>query len=203
MTVNHEMQNQILEEASVLFARYGVKGTTMMQLAGALRISKRTLYEYIPDKFSLLTDCVRRQITANLEEIRAGQESGCSLEKLFRMLASVHRQMTTPYPAFRREIAASRDTRQLLYDEYRTPLIGIARKYLAQAKRDGEIEQEVDEEMALALFEGLLFLAVSENSVAWSRKEVFLGAVKTCMAGISSDRGRELLNTLTKENSEE
>jgi len=52
------VKQRIIEEASELFARSGVKGITMDDLARHLGISKRTIYENFKDKEELLTACI-------------------------------------------------------------------------------------------------------------------------------------------------
>lgn len=53
-----EPKNRIISEASQLFMRHGAKSITMDEVARQCGISKRTLYEYFPDKESLLVACI-------------------------------------------------------------------------------------------------------------------------------------------------
>ena len=52
------VQQRIIEEASELFMRSGVKSTTMDDLARHMGISKRTIYENFKDKEALLIACI-------------------------------------------------------------------------------------------------------------------------------------------------
>ncbi len=52
------VKQRIIEEASELFARMGVKSTTMDDLARHMGISKRTIYENFKDKEALLVACI-------------------------------------------------------------------------------------------------------------------------------------------------
>ena len=52
------VKERIIEEASELFGRSGVKGITMDDLARHLGISKRTIYENFKDKEDLLVACI-------------------------------------------------------------------------------------------------------------------------------------------------
>ena len=52
------VKQRIIEEASELFGRAGVKSTTMDDLARHLGISKRTIYENFKDKEELLVACI-------------------------------------------------------------------------------------------------------------------------------------------------
>ncbi len=52
------VKQRIIEEASNLFSKSGVKSTTMDDLARHMGISKRTIYENFKDKEALLIACI-------------------------------------------------------------------------------------------------------------------------------------------------
>jgi AcrR family transcriptional regulator len=54
-----ELQARIIETASQLFRSKGVKSITMDEIAAAMGISKRTLYELFIDKEALLLKCMQ------------------------------------------------------------------------------------------------------------------------------------------------
>ena len=53
-----ELRERILVTATEAFASKGIKSITMDDIAAALGISKRTLYEVFSDKESLLKECI-------------------------------------------------------------------------------------------------------------------------------------------------
>lgn len=55
-----ELKERIIATATEAFTTKGIKSITMDDIAAALGISKRTLYEVFVDKESLLKDCIRR-----------------------------------------------------------------------------------------------------------------------------------------------
>lgn len=67
-----ELRGRIIAKATEAFTRSGIKSITMDDVAAALGISKRTLYEIFVDKEALLTDCiltVQRERDKYLQEI--------------------------------------------------------------------------------------------------------------------------------------
>ncbi|MDR2887739.1 MAG: TetR/AcrR family transcriptional regulator, partial [Bacteroidales bacterium] len=60
------MKERIIEEASKLFGRTGIKSTTMDDIARHLGISKRTIYENFKDKEALLTACINSLHVENM-----------------------------------------------------------------------------------------------------------------------------------------
>ncbi|MDR1523908.1 MAG: TetR/AcrR family transcriptional regulator [Tannerella sp.] len=53
-----ELKDRIIQEATALFFRNGIKSITMSDIANTLGISKRTLYEVFHDKEELLKECI-------------------------------------------------------------------------------------------------------------------------------------------------
>lgn len=57
-----ELSNEIITRAKSLFIRCGIKSTTMDDLAKGMGISKKTLYEKIPNKAALIEQMVHLHI---------------------------------------------------------------------------------------------------------------------------------------------
>ena len=55
---NVELRERIITAATEAFTSKGIKSITMDDIAAALGISKRTLYEVFSDKESLLKECI-------------------------------------------------------------------------------------------------------------------------------------------------
>jgi AcrR family transcriptional regulator len=65
-----ELKTRILENASELFSKKGIKSMTMSDIANESGISKRTLYEVFHDKEELLEECVNIHINKADKEIK-------------------------------------------------------------------------------------------------------------------------------------
>lgn len=80
-----ELKARIIDTASRLFEKNGIKGVTMDHIAASFGISKRTLYEVFSDKETLLVECVRRgqrEADAYMRKVR--ENSGNVLEVLLK-----------------------------------------------------------------------------------------------------------------------
>ena len=63
----HEQRNErrrikVIDCATQLFQSKGVREVTMDDIAGALRISKRTLYQFFREKEELVLACVKNNL---------------------------------------------------------------------------------------------------------------------------------------------
>jgi AcrR family transcriptional regulator len=66
-----DLKQRIIEKASVLFFRNGIKSITMSDIAADMGISKRTLYEIFSDKDELLEHCILAHVECSDRELAA------------------------------------------------------------------------------------------------------------------------------------
>lgn len=201
--VGNNTKHRIAEMSAGFFARYGIKGTTMELVSEELHISKRTIYEYFPDKTALLTESIRICIDNNLKEIRMKiVGSGC-LQALMSTADLAYKLFAMPHPAFRRDAAKSREVRELLDTEYRKPLSGIVVGLLTQAKIEGLVVAGMDTAKVMELAEGLLLSSGEEPLDGRNMHEAFLYAVRICLTGICTEKGRTKLETINNQEKQE
>ena len=98
----HEAQrDRILDTALALFRQHGVKAVTMDDVAHALTMSKRTLYQTFRDKEDLLLEAVKKSRRTELEEMESiAQEKDNVLEILLTAMDRRMKELETIAPAF-------------------------------------------------------------------------------------------------------
>ena len=74
-----ELRKKIIETATTLFSRQGIRSVTMDDIAMTFGISKRTLYEVFADKETLLMECIRRGREENMEYVRQVAEASSNV----------------------------------------------------------------------------------------------------------------------------
>jgi TetR/AcrR family transcriptional regulator, cholesterol catabolism regulator len=65
-----EQKDRILEKATELFMRYGIRSITMDEIAAQLGISKKTIYQFFTDKDAMVEAVVNDETRRNEEECR-------------------------------------------------------------------------------------------------------------------------------------
>lgn len=79
-----EVKERILEKATDLFMRYGIRSITMDEIAGQLGISKKTIYQFFTDKDEMVEAIVDNEVKANeLECSRFRGESENAVHEIF------------------------------------------------------------------------------------------------------------------------
>lgn len=88
-----------------LFTSFGIKGISMNQIAGALQISKKTLYEEFANKEKLLSYCMDNE-KERVKKIltRGEQEARNPLEMLLTTIHNMNQYKSNYCPAFFKDI---------------------------------------------------------------------------------------------------
>lgn len=160
-----EIKDRIIEEASNLFFKNGIKSITMLDIANYLGISKRTLYENFKDKEELLEYCLKVSIErADKETNDLITQSENVIDALMRVYA---RSLNENYNI----------NKSVVYD---------LRKYHPRLYKIIEIKQRENSEIFIPLFEkgvrqGLIRNDINFEVLIWLLKAQF----KTLMEGNS------------------
>lgn len=76
----HHLRKRILRTASREFFSHGIRSVKMDDIAGKLKISKRTLYEIFDNKESLLLSMVKEEMTDFDDQMqKVTKQEGCSV----------------------------------------------------------------------------------------------------------------------------
>ena len=95
-----ELRERIIMTATEAFTLKGIKCITMDDIAAALGISKRTLYEVFADKESLLKECILQKQAERdkyLQEIYEQSNNTCCLSEKHRDLSSDQQALLRGY----------------------------------------------------------------------------------------------------------
>jgi TetR/AcrR family transcriptional regulator, cholesterol catabolism regulator len=79
-----EVKERILQKATDLFMRYGIRSITMDEIASQLGISKKTIYQFFTDKDDMVEAVVDAEITQNeLKCTRFQDQSENAIHEIF------------------------------------------------------------------------------------------------------------------------
>jgi TetR/AcrR family transcriptional regulator, cholesterol catabolism regulator len=92
-------KERILEKATDLFMRYGIRSITMDEIAAQLGISKKTIYQYFTDKDAMVEAVVNEEMKDNEEDCRGySKEAENAVHEIFLAMDGMQEMMKTMNP---------------------------------------------------------------------------------------------------------
>lgn len=157
-------RDRILQRAHALFIERGFDGVSMQQIADAAGMTKAALYYHVEDKEELFGQVVRREFdrVAAVLVAALGEEGDprAHLERVARELfASISADLGRLIGDTKHHVSA---TRQEALGCRATPPYELLRPRLERAVAAGELRADVDLDLALSLFFGMIFGQVQE-----------------------------------------
>lgn len=192
----HEQRNErrrlkVIDCATQLFRSKGVREVTMDDIAGALRISKRTLYQMFRGKEELVLACVKAGIeTDQRRRLEIETDTTDALERLFRNIEYKLADLRNVHPDYAKDIRryASVRTYTALC---RGDLLDAFRKILQLGCAQGTIRPDIHFEQTT---QGLLYLvdgvAATGLFAEINVPDFVLNVLLVYVRGCATDQGR-------------
>jgi len=185
-------KERILRTAANLFANYGIKGVSMSQIAGALCISKKTLYEQFENKEDLLSECLdyeRKRMNKIMENTE--HESGNPVEAFILGLTDLYQYKSNFCPSFLKDIKRFPQLHHKFIinkERLRGKYIG----YLNRGVQQGYFMPEYDYERISEI--------IVEQFIEGRSSIQQPHFMMTFLRGICTEKGLETLNNFTPQN---
>jgi len=192
------VKQRIIDEASELFGKSGVKSITMDDLARHLGISKRTIYENFKDKEALLTACIdsfndKSRSFCNNALVEAHNVA----EAILMMLLNDAEQ------ASQRKFNIIEGIRKYYPQVYKERLIRFhadkRREFELMIKRgiaEGVFRKNLNPEIIVHFFSGQLDNFTHDDMALskYSLSDIFENLMMTVLRGICTEKGLEIID---------
>ena len=198
------LTDTILERASVLMDKYGISSVTMDDIAKECHISKRTLYEQIPDKRTLVWYCILfdRQRKQN-EAINLISESPSTLVALLHICRHMRITLTETSSVFFKDLhrlypdleKKCRDMHRERAQEFGT--------FLSKGISEGMFRSDIDLNLAAEVFMVQSVSIMKELGVSsklLAVKKMIDTAFVIFLRGLATQKGLEVIDNFLKEN---
>ncbi len=193
----NELKTRILEKALTLFLRQGVRSVKMDDVAAALSISKRTLYELFANKEKLLFECVKY----------SSERREHHMEEFARQASS---EMEIIMEAFRISLEEFSQVNPLFYvDAHKyAPVVAYLKKkhesrreqtlqFFSQCISKGYFRADVNPDLLTRLGDGVVeYVMQSKMYEQFPMKEIFRSMVNLFVGGLCTDKGLQELKKL-------
>jgi len=191
--------SEIIQEATQLFQRYGIKSISMEELARQMGISKKTLYQHFTDKTELVDKAVAQMVEKNRCNFKNLYNEGLNaLEEMFRVYNIANEMIKEHNPGFEFDLKRFYPSiYKKVRDLHRSSMYQSTLSNLEKGKSDGFYRLNFDSQVIAKLhvlrIENLMHTDIIPSEEIHSDhffKEVF----KYHLYGVISQKGHEYIN---------
>jgi TetR/AcrR family transcriptional regulator, cholesterol catabolism regulator len=146
-----EIKQRILQKATELFFKWGVRSVTMDDIAQALGISKKTIYQHFSDKDEIVYQVMVQQVQEDKCEMESLDQ--CSLiEKAKKFVEMIQIQLTGVNPSLFNDIRKYHPRAWQVFETHRNQfLLDSVRKDLVQGIEEGVFRSDIQVEVLARL----------------------------------------------------
>lgn len=189
------LKGKILNMALTLFVKNGVKAVKMDDIARALGISKRTLYEIYDNKEVLLFEGVKTYTQQREQELH---EFSCHNKNVMDVILHVYIQkveeLSNTNPKFYDDIVKYPDVLDFLKNSKEENQKHLS-DFLTQGTEEGYFRKDVDHELVALLFDSVGQLVMEKRLyLRFTVEEILNNIMFISLRGICTRKGIDVLD---------
>lgn len=141
-----ETKEKILTKTEELFMRYGIKSITMDEVARHCNISKKTIYQYFPDKDSLVKEIMELHMREDVCMIAALTQQNCSaLEEVLKISEFMKKDIAEIHPSVLFDLKKYHSSAYEVFEKHRdSHFMETVVKNLERGLEEGVYRKDID-----------------------------------------------------------
>lgn len=198
---NSEQRKRVIVMAGKMFAEQGIRKVRMDDVASALGMSKRTLYEMFADKEELLLECMKVDQEKKREyAAQVASTANNVLEIVFCLYQYGLEEMKNVNSSMYRDIKKYPKVCEFL-NQRKAQSAQNSRKFYETGVRQGLLREDINFDIFQFLVDLSMngFLNDEMLMNRWTLTEVLDTVVRVNMRGICTEKGQRILDEFLKE----
>ena len=197
------MKEKILQVADELFIKYGVKSVTMDDIARALSISKKTIYQFFKDKNEIVREFTLCQCNCRRDDFEEiPDKSQNAVEALVLVSQCIRRNVATLNPLLLMEVKRYYSDAWKIFLEFKEhTFYKSLEKTICRGMREGYFRKEINPEIISIMRMEQVQMSFDPRVYASERfefKEVQMQLLDHFIYGLLTPKGQELFNNYLK-----
>ncbi|MCQ2214341.1 MAG: TetR/AcrR family transcriptional regulator [Bacteroidales bacterium] len=192
-----ELTESIVNQASELFLKRGLKAVSMDDIAKAVGISKRTLYENFNSKDELLSDCINHMETSHKAHMMdISKKAKDVIDVLIAVLKETAHNLDNISPLFLQDLnlyhfRVAND----LFTKHRDEQIEGMKQMIIKGKKEGLFIKDIDETLVSEILANTQRGSMGIiSSGKHTYEKIFRHTVLCFIRGIATERGRQRID---------
>lgn len=199
---------EILEKATEIFLRYGIKSVTMDDMARELGISKKTLYNYFKDKNDLVVQIISIKTEYDrCQCMKVKTDAENAIDELFEINRYVSSMMKNIHPSVFYDLKKFHSQASELLHQHKWKFVKETfLENIVRGKREGLYREDMADEIVATIYVGATDLISGGEAFAHMEQtsdQIFYEIIRFHMFGLVNEKGRKyLINRLKNEKRE-
>jgi AcrR family transcriptional regulator len=195
---------EIIKTASLLFSQEGIRKTSVDSISQHCGISKKTFYQYFPDKETIIRDIVTNALSKIDNYIKVLLDaSGDVVPELIDFLKFIQCNISVFTPIFISDLLKHYpNVNEVLLEYRRTKFLPFFMQNIDRGILEGCYRESTDSKLIGELYFKQIDLTLEDDSISDSEKDNKLAHINSFfLHGILSGAGAQILySTLTEKN---
>lgn len=196
-----EKLSTIIEQSSLLFMKYGIRSLTMDDVAKNLRMSKKTLYQFVSDKDDLVNKCIEASCTNDKNCIEhIVQEGQNAIDEIMAISRFVSSRLNNIHPSIFFDLEKYHPAAMSRFEKHRDEYIySSIKRNIEVGMSEGlyrpDINPSIIARIYLSCVDQVLhgpMTQITDYSIAEAYKEL----INYHLHGLASEKGLIYLSTL-------
>jgi AcrR family transcriptional regulator len=194
MSTHSEKEQQIIADAIKVFMTYGIKSVTMDDIARHMRMSKKTLYQYVSDKNDLVKKCLDHDCQVSEATIKEILTKGMNaIEENFEISKHIVDDLKNIHPSIFYDLEKYYPDAWNTMHELRHEFVAVVmQQNMEKGIKEGLYRSDLDVALMTRLWVSRLniifdpnFFSLSDFNLAQVYRQMFVHHVR----GIASNEG--------------
>ena len=195
--------NNILEQSKKLFLKFGIKSLTMDDIANELKVSKKTLYQFVSDKQDLVQRVMEKYCSEDkimVEEIKKQAEN--AIEESLLITKHVKQKFATIHPSIHYDLEKYYPEAYLKMKEHQGHFVyDTMRENIEKGKVEGYYREDISAEIIARAYVNTVYAMIDRTDEVLMRYDfgtIYVEFMKYHLRGIASEKGHKFLNNKLK-----
>jgi AcrR family transcriptional regulator len=192
-----DIKDRIIQQAGRLFFQYGVKSTSMDEVASSLGISKRTIYENFRDKEDLLLSYLKQVCEDRKKTVQELMERFDNVVEVFLHIMEIHKTATFANIKFYEDIYRYYPNVDAFLKEESHKANEFFVQFLKKGVEQGVIRENLNIEVEAFLVEestSIYMRASHIDKFPFSFSELISTVMVNFIRGISTEKGIKIVD---------
>ncbi|MCE3295115.1 MAG: hypothetical protein K0R65_829 [Crocinitomicaceae bacterium] len=185
---------EIIDKATAIFLKYGIKSVTMDDMARELGMSKKTLYTYFTDKNDLVLQILTVKTKADQNQCcLIKEEAENAIDEMFLINQFVSAMMKNVHPSVFYDLKKFHPDALVIFHEHKWKFVkGTIMENIARGKKEGLYRMELPDEIISIIYVGATDLISNGEAFAALDKtsdQVYYEIMKFQLHGLVTEKG--------------